>query len=158
MKYVDFCYEDWKSRYGFPPPWLAKDYVFLTKCEKALEERAEPAWKYYLACNEEYVEGHPPSKFMADLSRWAVGGEGLKVLKVGNRSLPIKGWVELEDGRLKLQQNGTSFFLDPRSNPERFYCSNHGELGEFASLEPGTVKKLKRYQFKQRNARWISKS
>ena len=70
--FKDFCWEEWKSKYGTSPPWGFLQFVHLTDARNKIdtEELAREAWMLYLANTERFFEGHPPGKFLLELGKF----------------------------------------------------------------------------------------
>ena len=70
--FKDFCWEEWKAKYGTSPPWRNKEFAQLADARHRIdtEQVARDAWTKFLADPEPFYAGHEPGKFLSSLSRW----------------------------------------------------------------------------------------
>ena len=73
IPFKDFCFEEWRAKYGVKPPWMKKDYMILAAALKTLgdEAQARSCWKSFLQNKDPFNFGHSPGKFVFNLSMWA---------------------------------------------------------------------------------------
>ena len=72
VAWKDFCWEEWKAKYGTSPPWGKIEFIVLAETRHRIdtEDLARAAWTKFLASPNPFFQGHEPKKFLASLSQW----------------------------------------------------------------------------------------
>jgi hypothetical protein len=74
---LDWAVRIWSEVYQREPAWSQKEFICLSRAVAKLEagEDFRERWTAYLACDEPFYQGHPPSKFLSDLEKWKPKGK-----------------------------------------------------------------------------------
>ncbi len=84
--FADHAYRSWEALHKTKPPWTKADYAALAQVTTLIGENgnARAAWDRYLTVSETFFAGHPPRKFLREISRFvAQDPKGADLIRFG---------------------------------------------------------------------------
>ena len=81
--FKDYCWQEWKDKYGTKPPWKTKEFTQLADARSRFddEDLARSTWNTFLKSEDPFHEGHSPGQFLYSLSKMTARAAKVKPQK-----------------------------------------------------------------------------